>query len=57
MLMDFQEAVQKRHDIFHRNGNNIAGIDLNIKSCDIRYLISEVKKFIGKTECILEAQI
>ncbi len=57
MIMDFREAIQKRHDIFHRNGKNITGIDLNIQSYDILTLISQVKKFISETECIMAAQI
>lgn len=56
MLMGFQEDIQKRHDIFHRNGKNIAGIDINVTNRDVRYLIEKVKKFIGNSEHILETK-
>jgi hypothetical protein len=55
-LMDFKDPIQKRHDIFHRNGKNIAGIDLEISSGDITNLIQSVKKFISETEKIITAQ-
>ena len=54
--VDFLEPVQKRHDIFHRNGKNIAGVDLDIEYIDIYGLILKTKKFIDETECILEVQ-
>jgi hypothetical protein len=55
-VMDFQDSIQKRHDIFHRNGKDIAGFDLNIQSSDITALIVLVKKFIIETEKIMAAQ-
>lgn len=56
-LIGFKEAIQKRHDIFHRNGKNLAGVDLEIEPHDIYRLITDVKKFISETERILGAQI
>src|SRR4030042_4614925 len=55
-IMDFREAIQKRHDIFHRNGRNIAGIELDIQSAEIIALIDQAKKFICETERIIAAQ-
>lgn len=54
---DFQDAIQKRHDIFHRNGKNIIGNDLDIQFQDISVLIMQVKKFISEMEYIMDAQI
>ncbi len=56
-LMSFQEDIQKRHDIFHRSGKNRAGIDMEIHSGEISYLITRVQKFIGDSEHILETKI
>lgn len=56
-IMDFKDSIQKRHDIFHRNGKNIVGIDLDIQSSDINELIISVKKFISETEKIMSAQM
>jgi len=56
-LIDFQEAIQRRHDIFHRNGKNVAGVDLVIEYYEILKIISDVKRFISETECILKAQL
>lgn len=55
--MDFKDAIQQRHDIFHRNGKNIAGIDLDIKRDDILNLTNDVKKFIYEVEHILGARL
>jgi len=55
-LMKFQEAVQKRHDIFHRNGKNIDGIELKIEEGDIYELVTEVENIIKEIETILEAR-
>jgi len=55
--IDFQDAIKKRHDIFHRNGKNIVGNDLNIQSHEVSALITQVKKFISEMELIMNAQI
>ncbi len=55
-LIGFQEDIQKRHDIFHRNGKNIAGGDVIIKETEIEHLIDKVRKFVGNCEHILETK-
>lgn len=56
-IMDFREPIQNRHHIFHRNGKNIAGEDLDISYVDIFELIQKLKKFISETERIMAVQI
>jgi hypothetical protein len=55
-IMNFKEEVQKRHDIFHRNGKNIVGLDNNIGEGEIFVLIDKVKKFISNTERVITSQ-
>jgi hypothetical protein len=55
-LMDFLDDVQKRHDIFHRNGKNANGVDIEIDNMKIFQLITKVEDFISKTEKIISAQ-
>ncbi len=55
-LGSFKESIQKRHDIFHRNGKNIAGGEVGIEEADIRYIVNKTMKFIGETEKIIIAQ-
>ena len=56
-IIDFQEDIQKRHDIFHRNGKNIAGEDISISNEEMSVLITKVQKFIGNCEHILETRL
>ncbi|MEA3248361.1 MAG: hypothetical protein U9Q73_01520 [Nanoarchaeota archaeon] len=56
MLMDFQDAVSKRHDIFHRNGKTKSGVDLNIQPPELSELIKNIRVFIGRVESIFDAQ-
>jgi len=56
-LIGFQEEIQKRHDIFHRNGKNIAGKEMVINEGEIDILITKVQRFIGDCEHILETKI
>lgn len=54
---NFNDSIQKRHDIFHRNGKTVAGTTLEIKHSELLSLIGDVKNFIGEMERILLAQI
>lgn len=49
-LIQFVEPIGKRHDIFHRNGKNRAGIEFDISESEIFSLITQVKKIISDTE-------
>ncbi len=56
-LRDFRGSIQKRHDIFHRNGRDLSGEELDIRSRDIRDLVLNIQKFISETEKVMIAQI
>lgn len=56
-LLGFKDAIQKRHDIFHRNGKDREGVELEIKDNQIRSLIYSVKKFISNVEILIRAKI
>ena len=54
---NFNDSIQKRHDIFHRNGKTVAGTIIVIESSELSILIIDVKEFIGEMERILLAQL
>lgn len=51
-----RDVIPKRHDIFHRNGKNVAGEIIKIGKNDLVTLLDEIRKFIAETERILLTQ-
>jgi hypothetical protein len=50
----FKEPISKRHNIFHRNGKDSDGNELNIEKNEVIQLIEKVENFIKDTERILK---
>ena len=56
-MFKFEGPIKKRHDIFHRNGKDKLGNDLEIRLEDVKKLITDVKKFINETEQIFKEKL
>ena len=54
---NFNDSIQKRHDIFHRNGKTVAETIIDIDSSELSKLKEDVKDFIGEMERIFLAQL
>lgn len=53
-VRDLMDAVQKRHDIVHRNGHDKDGKDVEISKEDVVKLITDVSNFIQNIETQFE---
>lgn len=53
-IRDLMNAVQKRHDIVHRNGHDKDGKEVEISKEDVEKLITDVSNFIQNIEAQFE---
>jgi hypothetical protein len=49
-INQFAKPIEKRHDIFHRNGKTVEGVDVTVSSQELMQLLMDVKAFIKGTE-------
>ena len=55
--INFKDAIDNRHFIFHKNGKNMLGKELEISTQDISTLIKQVRNFISTMEINFSAHI